>query len=327
MHDLELLWDGSGQKKVSPEGGMVKGLLQFFGFFGPERKGARGWAPMVSVAEQVSAYADEDTDPGIKKRDVLDVPPLPTGPLSLKSAALTDVGRKRERNEDAFFLDDQLRFFLVVDGMGGYANGAEAARIAVAETANRVHGYLAEMPVFREALVERALKQAVLDAHTQIVRRRGDQPERMGATLVGALFYKDYCCVVHVGDSRAYLKRGADLRSLTRDHSWVRALVEAGTLTSEEADRHPMRHVVTQCLGTEGVPHPEINWYRTQPGDVLLLCSDGLTDMLKNIEISRLLNEAEDLNVTARRLVEAANVKGGEDNITVALVRVDATHA
>jgi PPM family protein phosphatase len=228
------------------------------------------------------------------------------------SAAVTDPGRRRRGNEDAFVREPPL--FAIADGMGGAQAGEVASRLAAA--------------VLRDAtgadLTEPRLVELIQEANRRVFRRSSEDETTsgMGTTMTVALVDGDSIIFAHVGDSRAYRVRAGELEQLTEDHSLVGELVRSGRLSAEEAEVHPQRSVITRAVGTE--PDVDVDTFTvpTQPGDVYLLCSDGLTDMISDREISALIDGADDLDRTARELVEAANAGGGEDNITVVLFQI-----
>ncbi|MEE4380753.1 MAG: protein phosphatase 2C domain-containing protein [Pseudomonadales bacterium] len=224
------------------------------------------------------------------------------------AAVASDPGRVRSRNEDAVCWDPQLRCAIVLDGMGGHAGGSEASRV----------GLEAAIAALREEATGSAALRA---AHLAIVACAEEHPEwkGMGATGVLARIGDDVVDVAWVGDSRAYLFRGGALSPLTRDHSFVESLVVRGDLTREEARRHPQRNVVTRSLGI-GDPEPAAARVRLQPGDAVLLCSDGLTDELPDEQIAEFLAAGGTLRRRVDQLVERANAAGGRDNVTVALI-------
>jgi protein phosphatase len=227
------------------------------------------------------------------------------------SAGTTDAGRKRRRNEDAFVHDPPL--FAVADGMGGARAGEVASRLAAA--AFREYHEADELdPEARVAAI-------IQEANRRIYERaRSDaQASGMGTTITAALLLRDSVAVGHVGDSRAYRLRGDRLEQLTEDHSLVADLVRSGRLSAEEADAHPQRSVITRALGTD--PEVDVDTFSVdaKPGDIFLLCSDGLTTMLGDEEITNTIRRAETLEQATKTLVKAANRAGGEDNITVVL--------
>jgi len=226
----------------------------------------------------------------------------------------SDTGRARRANEDNFFARAPL--FVVADGMGGAQAGEVASRLA-AETFSVG---LPEGGTSEERLVAR-----VLEANARIHKLSTEDRERagMGTTLTAAYLDGEELAVAHVGDSRAYLWRDGELTRLTRDHSLVDELVRRGKLTEEEAAEHPQRSIITRALGPEPDVEVDTRTYRAQAGDVLLLCSDGLTSMISEQLIAGILRGAEGLEAAGRELVDAANAAGGRDNITVVLFRLE----
>lgn len=222
--------------------------------------------------------------------------------------AETDPGRRRRRNEDAFVVEPPL--FAVADGMGGPRAGEVASRLAAtAVKAEAADGGGAERVV--------ALIQA---ANRSIYQRSSEDEDTagMGTTMTVALFEEGEVTIGHVGDSRAYLARAGALEQLTDDHSLVAELVRGGKLSPEEAENHPQRSVITRALGTDPDVDVDVFAVQPEPGDVFLLCSDGLTTMLDDDAILRVLQEHHgNLRQAAKALVREANRAGGEDNITV----------
>jgi protein phosphatase len=226
-------------------------------------------------------------------------------------AGLTDPGRVRRRNEDAFVSAPPL--FAVADGMGGAQAGEVASRLAAAA----FHDYHEADALDPEA----RLRSIIQEANRRIYARASTDPHAsgMGTTITAALASGARVAVGHVGDSRAYLLRDDKLEQLTQDHSLVADLVRSGRLTPEEAEIHPQRSVITRALGTDSAVLVDSFSIEARAGDVYLLCSDGLTTMLDEETVQRIVLETADLEEAARALVEAANRNGGEDNVTVVL--------
>jgi protein phosphatase len=256
--------------------------------------------------------------------------------VSVSAFGLTDVGRKRRHNEDAYLLDAERGLFVVADGMGGHAAGEVASRITV-ET---IQEYIAATEEEQESswpfgfnsrvsLEGNRLTTAVEKANEKVMRAVQNRPELkgMGTTVVAALFDADRATLVHVGDSRAYLFRDGELRRLTDDHSWVQEQVNAGILSEDEAKSHPLKNVVTRALG--GAAHVSVDLIEVpvRSGDRFLLCSDGLTGMVPDEDLFARFKSEDGLETTVRQLIDVANDRGGVDNITAILVEVagDAT--
>ena len=225
---------------------------------------------------------------------------------------LSDVGRVRHHNEDRALRRPPL--FAVADGMGGAKAGEVAAQMAVDE--------VAALPA--QASVEE-VRDAVQRANGAIHGLAASDPEKtgMGTTLTAGLFTGAALSVLHVGDSRAYLWRDGELTQITDDHSVVAELMRRGSLSADQALTHPHRNVITRALGAERTVSVDIITQPLQPGDVVLLCSDGLSSYVRDPDIADTLSEASDLGMAARGLVDLANRAGGADNVTVVLARVD----
>jgi protein phosphatase len=226
----------------------------------------------------------------------------------------TDTGLARRANEDSFFARAPL--FVVADGMGGAQAGEVASRVAA-------EAFAAGLP--EGGPIEERLAARVRAANREIHRLSREDRERagMGTTLTAAYVLDDEIALAHVGDSRAYLWRDGELTRLTRDHSLVDELVRRGKLTEAEAAEHPQRSIITRALGPEPDVEVDTRTYRARDGDVLLLCSDGLTSMVSEERIAQLLAEAGPLAAAGAALVDAANAAGGRDNITVVLARLE----
>ena len=231
-----------------------------------------------------------------------------------QATGVSDAGRKRRRNEDAYVVDPPL--FAVADGMGGARAGEVAAQLAAA--------VLRESPG-DDGDPEQRVVALIQEANRQIYERARTDAEAsgMGTTITAAMLGQDQVAIGHVGDSRAYRIRNGELEQLTEDHSLVADLMRSGRLTPEEAETHPQRSVITRALGTDPEVDVDTLAVAAQPGDVFLLCSDGLTTMIGDEEILQALRDSDTLEQAARTLVKAANRRGGDDNITVVLFRLD----
>jgi protein phosphatase len=223
-------------------------------------------------------------------------------------AAVTDPGRRRRRNEDSYFLEPPL--FAIADGMGGAQAGEIASRLAIV--------------ALKEAGGQEGGEQAIVDliqeANRRVYDRSSTDPNTsgMGTTITVALAEDEHVAFGHVGDSRAYLIRDASMEQLTEDHSLVNELLKTGRLSREEAESHPQRSVITRALGTD--PDVDVDTFTiaAKTGDLFLLCSDGLTDMVDEEWILDVVERnRQDMDGALRALVNAANKAGGEDNITV----------
>jgi serine/threonine protein phosphatase PrpC len=230
-----------------------------------------------------------------------------------EEAFKTDTGRQRQANEDSYFAKSPV--FAVADGMGGAQAGEVASRIAAGAF---------EQEVDSEAPPEAQLEGIAKDANREIHELAQTDSSRagMGTTLTAAIVRDDEVSLGHVGDSRAYVFRDGELKRLTKDHSLVEELRRQGRLTDEEAEEHPQRSIITRALG----PEPEVNvdtmTFPAKNGDVFLLCSDGLTTMVSDAELARILREAPTLRSAVNKLVDTANGNGGRDNITAVAFRL-----
>ncbi|MER3423443.1 MAG: Stp1/IreP family PP2C-type Ser/Thr phosphatase, partial [Nitrospiraceae bacterium] len=238
-------------------------------------------------------------------------------------AGITDRGRVRQSNQDAFLVLNDQSIWLVADGMGGHAGGDVASRIAVESIASALSKQdLIRAGWHNQNERERLLYQVIQEANGAIRREAHTRPELigMGTTLVVLAIAEDpqlQATIAHVGDSRAYLVRGRALIQFTRDHTLVEEAVREGYLTVEEALAHPYRHVLSRAMGIETEVEPDISTSPLQPDDFFLLCTDGLTKMLDDNRILEvLLHSRQSPDLACRALVKEANRAGGEDNIT-----------
>ena len=240
--------------------------------------------------------------------------------MILRSAARTDVGLRRRANEDRYVVSGDLGLYLVADGMGGHTAGQVASRLA-AEAALGALRTLADA----EASLTEKLRYSVAAANREIFAAALAKPELsgMGTTLVVLLVGERRVALAHVGDSRAYLIRGGRIRQLTDDHSLVAELVRRQEISDHDAQRHPHRHVLTRALGVRRSVEADLAELTPAPGDVFVLCSDGLTGLVGDEEIADEVAAEPDLDALCDRLINLANTRGGEDNITVVLVRCE----
>src|SRR5881397_3627684 len=245
--------------------------------------------------------------------------------MNLKAIGLTHVGRQRQHNEDSFLVSDEAKLYLVADGMGGHAAGEIASRIAVDSISEFILHTKEDDGTWPHAYDENfrrttnRLMAAVRMANTRVLEamRKDARLRGMGTTVVACMADDDMMSFAHVGDSRAYLIREGQLSLITNDHSWVFEQVQAGMLTEAEAEKHPLRNVITRALGGALQVSPDASEIEVKEGDVYLLCSDGLTGMVSEDEILRLVTEnADDLEKACRQLIDTANERGGLDNVT-----------
>lgn len=236
----------------------------------------------------------------------------------VEQAFRTDTGRQRDANEDAYLADSPV--FAVADGMGGAQAGEVASRLA-AESFEAVQRGTESPEAYLRAIAKTA------NARIHRLSEADKSRSGMGTTFTAALVEGEEVGFAHVGDSRAYLFRDGALKLLTSDHSLVEELRRQGRLTDEQAEDHPQRSIITRALGPERDVEVDTMTYRARPGDVYLLCSDGLTTMIKEDRIAAILEEAGSLDEGVTRLVAEANQAGGRDNITVVAFRVDDAEA
>ncbi|BAZ45216.1 protein-serine/threonine phosphatase [Chondrocystis sp. NIES-4102] len=231
---------------------------------------------------------------------------------------LTDTGVVRTANQDSYYVDnDNGRYFIVADGMGGHAGGQEASRIAT----EVIQAYLNQhwdSPMPSQLLLEEAIKAANIG----IVKDQQVHPERrdMGTTVVVLIFREEQPWCAHVGDSRLYRFRSSTLEQITDDHTWVGMALKKGEIAVEQAKIHPWRHVLSQCLGREDLQQIDIQELEMKSGDRILICSDGLTEEVSDTEIESALANYQSCQTTAEELIKAAKAAGGSDNITVVIV-------
>ena len=240
----------------------------------------------------------------------------------MKSFSMTDTGRVRNNNQDFVLCEENAvgcfpNLFIVADGMGGHNAGDMASRLCVAKVQEQIRITDKKTPVG-------VFEEAVKTANDSIRQCASETPEfaGMGTTMVAATVLDDVAYVVNIGDSRLY-RMSEDLRQITVDHSLVEEMVQSGEIRKDEMRTHPNKNIITRALGTDETVRPDCFEIHVRQGDVLLLCSDGLTNMLEDSEMEEILRENKnDLEQAGRTLVERANEAGGKDNISVILVRL-----
>jgi len=237
--------------------------------------------------------------------------------LGVRSGSATDVGRVRDHNEDSLIADGMV--FAVADGMGGHAAGEVASRIAVEALATLVE----HPPASTEELAE-----VLREANRGILQSQEDSPEQrgMGTTVAGLTVVdaggREHWVVFNIGDSRVYRLADNRMSLVTRDHSEVRELMDAGLIDADEAARHPMRNVITRSLGSDPAPSPDVWVLPPTPGERFVVCSDGLSNELDDREIMLVARKYADPQIAADQLVAAAVRAGGRDNVSVVVVAV-----
>ena len=236
--------------------------------------------------------------------------------------SITDMGLLRNSNQDSVFCEENPvgRFpnlFLVADGMGGHKAGDLASRLCIEEMVSQISKSTARTPVS-------VFEQAIAAANQKVYQCARDDLELagMGTTMVGAMVEDDTAYIVNIGDSRLY-RMHERLEQITVDHSLVEEMVQSGEIQKEEMRTHPNKNIITRALGTDDSVRPDCFEIKVEKGDVLLLCSDGLTNMVEDEEIETILNRhKEDMKLAGENLVRQANEAGGKDNISVILVRL-----
>lgn len=247
--------------------------------------------------------------------------------IEVQVGAETDVGMIRDHNEDNLGYripteeetsESHGMLFLVADGMGGHAAGEVASQIAVDTILERFFQQSADD-------VQEALNDAIVDANRIIHAQAADRREQsgMGTTTVVAVLRGDELTVANVGDSRAYLIRNQEIRQITQDHSWVNEQVRLNLVTPEEAKHHPLRNIITRALGTASEVKADFTVDKLASGDVIILCSDGLSGVVKDEEILRIVTRESSAEMAAKMLINAANSGGGPDNISTIVIRID----
>lgn len=237
-----------------------------------------------------------------------------------------DAGRARSNNEDAVVVDAPIGLAVLADGMGGYNAGEVAADMATAFVAAELGRWLREVGVAAgPGDIRRAMEICVDNANRAIFNAANSNPNcaGMGTTLIVAGYRPSQLVLGHVGDSRVYRYRAGKLVQLTRDHSLLQEQLDAGLITPEQAAYATHKNLVTRAVGVEDTVILEVHTHEVQSGDIYLMCSDGLSDMLRDSEIARLLAEPRTLAQTGQALIDAANEAGGRDNISVILARSD----
>jgi len=251
----------------------------------------------------------------------LSPPPVPT---TFEFHAAVDPGRARSNNEDSVSVEADISLAVLADGMGGYNAGEVASNMATGFIATELGRWLREASrQASDAEVRRAMDICVDNANRAIFNAANANPPYagMGTTLVVAVFRDSRLLLGHVGDSRCYRLRGGRLLQLTRDHSLLQEQIDAGLITPEQAAFSANKNLVTRAVGVEDTVLLETHQHEVQPGDVYLMCSDGLSDMLDDTAIAQVLQTHDSLQAGGQALIEAANDAGGKDNISVILVR------
>lgn len=241
----------------------------------------------------------------------------------IKAFATSDVGKARELNEDYFYIsyvDDKVQLFILADGMGGYDGGEVASKLAVTAAKNYILTNYDKSIESKELLLD--LVRAGSQYANMVVYEKASQNQKlsnMGTTLDICLMYQNKAFISHIGDSRIYRLRDKFLRKLTKDHSYVQQLVDEGKITKEESETHPKKNMLMKALGVTPFIEPDTMIKGFMKDDVILMCSDGLTNMVPEEEIYRIIKENP--TDSTKMLIQRANDLGGTDNITAIIIK------
>ncbi len=248
---------------------------------------------------------------------------------TIRMGAFTDKGKMREINEDNYFIcgfdneyENETGYIIIADGMGGHNAGEVASQIAIDE----IRQYISQR--YHQAIsdeeIQNMMHESFVKANTVIFNssNENEQCTGMGTTAILCVIKSHKLYIAHVGDSRVYIIRNKKINQITIDHSIVEELVNSGTITREEAENHPQKNVITRALGAEEQTEIDVDFHSLEDKDILLLCTDGLTNMLTNEEILSEFSKDENLQLTIEKLVKLANDKGGLDNITAIALKL-----
>lgn len=248
-----------------------------------------------------------------------------TVPMMYQFCARTDPGRARDNNEDSVAFEESAKVAVLADGMGGYNAGEIASGMATAFIKSELSRWLVEAGSSAQAKeVRRAMEICVDNANMAIFNSANSNAAYagMGTTLVVGVFREDRLLLGHIGDSRCYRLRGGMLSQITKDHSLLQEQIDAGLISIEQAATSSIKNLVTRALGVEDAVALDVNEHVVEPGDLYLLCSDGLSDMVSDELIARIVGEDTGLDQKADLLISTANENGGRDNISVLMVAV-----
>ena len=239
------------------------------------------------------------------------------------SGVMTDVGMVRDNNQDSYFVsvNEDIPLFVVADGMGGHKAGEIASNMAI-NIIKDTFLKLKTLPM-DEISITKLIEQSIKEANEKIYLKSIEKEaySGMGTTVTLAYIINRKLCIGHVGDSRAYLFKGENLIQITEDHSLVNELVKNGSITLEEAKTHPQRNIITRAVGTSETIEMDIVVREYEEGNILLLCSDGLTSMVKDSQIQDILSKEKNIQEACENLVSLSNDNGGYDNTTVIAIK------
>lgn len=241
----------------------------------------------------------------------------------MKVFTKTDVGMTRSMNQDSFLVSEDknngLKLYILADGMGGYKGGEIASKVAVAAVAKYITEKFAEIPKDKQSILE-LVEDSIIFANSAIYEEseQDEELQDMGTTLEVVLIYKSKIYIGHIGDSRVYRIRKNKMKKITTDHSYVEKLIQDGEISREEAYTHPKRNLLIKALGTDEEVEPDLIYTVLNKNDMIIMCSDGLTNMIREEEILNIVKDCE--ADPTEVLVDKANVAGGLDNITVIVI-------
>lgn len=241
----------------------------------------------------------------------------------MEAFAKSDIGKAREMNQDYYYIspkDSKINLYILADGMGGYKGGEIASRLATISVKNYIESNFENIIKDKEEILK-LIKSSMEYANMVVYEKskEDEELENMGTTLEVCLIYNNKAYIGHVGDSRTYRIRGEFIRKLTTDHSYVEKLVKDGTITKEEAVNHPKKNMLTKALGCTVFVEPDVTVKGFIKDDIILICSDGLTNMIREEKIYNIIKE--DYQNAPTKLVEVANENGGYDNITAIVIK------
>ena len=237
--------------------------------------------------------------------------------------ANTDVGKVRKMNQDYYYVSEDGFLNILADGMGGYTGGEVASRLATVSAVEYLNKHFNKNNNYQKEEILEIIKNTIEYANSEVFKKSKEieELEQMGTTMEICLIYKNRVFIAHIGDSRVYRIRKGIMRKLTKDHSYVQTLVEDGTITKEEAEHHPKKNMLMKALGCEEKIEADVMVKGFLKDDIILICSDGLTNMVTEEEIHSIIKE--DIKSAGNKLIEKANENGGVDNITLIIIKED----
>ncbi len=242
----------------------------------------------------------------------------------VKAYAKTDIGKARDINEDSFYITDNsfsdIQLYILADGMGGCKAGDIASKLAISTAKSYIENNIKDTPKEKESLIQ--LVGSSAEYANMVVYEKSKENkdfEGMGTTIEICLIYNNRAFIAHIGDSRIYRIRNGLIRQLTQDHSYVQTLVKQGTITKDEAEIHPKKNILTKALGCNAFVEPDMLVRGFQKDDILVMCSDGLSNMVTQDDIYNIVTN--NFEIAPRELVDLANKNGGIDNITVITIK------